>query len=519
MKKLIALLALMASVVLAQVAINPVKVVPTNPSGACPPGRIALSAQDGNLYYCDANTMVWAIPGGGAGTGTVTSVGLVGTANQITVTGASPITTAGSWTLSIASGFTLPFSKITGDTNSSGGTFTIDGGTLDATGGGVIAATGLQDATGVVSVVGSAAPSMGDVLTATDATHATWQPAASGSGTVTSIATTSPITGGTITTTGTIACATCVTSAAALTSGQLMTGAGSQASQVGNLSGDATTSGSTAVTVVKVNGIAYSATAAAHSVEVITTANTTATAKVIPDCTDTGGNHLNFTQSTDAFSCGTSGGSSGLTVGTTTISSGTSGAFLYNNSGTLGNVSVVPGLNGGGLVLLEQHAASNSATLDFTTFISSTYDDYVCEGVDIISATNAVNLIMQVGTGAGPTYDTSAHYNWNRNYEQIGVDFSTAGSKSGAAAIAIVLSVIQSSSGPTQFTLRFNSPASSNQKLFRINSEQIGSDGNPYANFGGAGHYNQTTALTALRFKMDSGNITSGTIRCYGVAK
>ena len=50
-------------------------------------------------------------------------------------------------------------------------------------------------------------------------------------GTVTSIATTSPLTGGTITTTGTIACATCVTSAAALTSTAIMTGAGSQGSQ------------------------------------------------------------------------------------------------------------------------------------------------------------------------------------------------------------------------------------------------------------------------------------------------
>lgn len=42
-------------------------------------------------------------PGSGAGTGTVTSVGLLGTSNQITVTGASPITTSGSWTLSLPS--------------------------------------------------------------------------------------------------------------------------------------------------------------------------------------------------------------------------------------------------------------------------------------------------------------------------------------------------------------------------------------------------------------------------------
>ena len=47
--------------------------------------------------------------GGGGGSGTVTSVGLAGTANQITVTGTSPITTSGSWTLSFPSaGVTLP---------------------------------------------------------------------------------------------------------------------------------------------------------------------------------------------------------------------------------------------------------------------------------------------------------------------------------------------------------------------------------------------------------------------------
>jgi len=46
---------------------------------------------------------------------------------------------------------------------------------------------------------------------------------------VTSVATTSPVTGGTITTTGTIACPTCVTSAAALTLYQLVIGQGSQA--------------------------------------------------------------------------------------------------------------------------------------------------------------------------------------------------------------------------------------------------------------------------------------------------
>src|SRR4051812_27303 len=41
-------------------------------------------------------------------TGTVTSVGLAGTANQITVTGATPITGSGSWTLSLPAAVTFP---------------------------------------------------------------------------------------------------------------------------------------------------------------------------------------------------------------------------------------------------------------------------------------------------------------------------------------------------------------------------------------------------------------------------
>jgi hypothetical protein len=59
---------------------------------------------------------------------------------------------------------------------------------------------------------------------------------AGSTGTVTNIATTSPITGGPITTTGTIACGTCTTNAAALTSNALVIGGGGQAvSALGSL--------------------------------------------------------------------------------------------------------------------------------------------------------------------------------------------------------------------------------------------------------------------------------------------
>lgn len=67
---------------------------------------------------------------------------------------------------------------------------------------------------------------------------------------------------------------------------------------------------STNQTVTKVNGVAYAASPATDTVPVITAANT-ATYKAVPDCTDSGGNHLNYTASTHAISCGTSSGSAG----------------------------------------------------------------------------------------------------------------------------------------------------------------------------------------------------------------
>ena len=89
--------------------------------------------------------------------------------------------------------------------------------------------------------VGGTAPTVNQVLAATDTSgHLKWMTIGSG-GTVTSVATTGPITGGTFTTSGTIACPTCVTSAAALTANALVLGAGSQATAAMGSLGTTTT--------------------------------------------------------------------------------------------------------------------------------------------------------------------------------------------------------------------------------------------------------------------------------------
>lgn len=80
------------------------------PSGSCSfynPTQIVTGNPP--LYYACGSDNTWhQLTSGAAAPGTVTSVGLAGTANQITVTGATPITTSGSWTLSITTNPTLP---------------------------------------------------------------------------------------------------------------------------------------------------------------------------------------------------------------------------------------------------------------------------------------------------------------------------------------------------------------------------------------------------------------------------
>ncbi len=100
-----------------------------------------------------------------------------------------------------------------------------------------------------------------------------------------------------------------------------------------------------AVTVAKVNGVSSAASPSNHTVQVVTASNTR-TDKVMPNCTDTGGQHINFDQSTDLFGCGTSssGGGGG---GSTNLSA--SGGTITQTGSNLQLVSIasVPTLAAG----------------------------------------------------------------------------------------------------------------------------------------------------------------------------
>lgn len=159
--------------------------------------------------------------------------------------------------------------------------------------------------------------------------------------------------GGGVTTTGTPA------------SGNMTKFSGSGTITNGDLSGDVATSGTLVTTVSKVNGIAYSATAAVDTVPVTTTANTTSTYTAVPNCQDTSGNHLNYNTTTHALSCGTSssggggGGSPSTSIKTANYTITTSDCWttVMAGTGSTGQFTVtlpaVTGFSSGCLVYLK----------------------------------------------------------------------------------------------------------------------------------------------------------------------
>jgi hypothetical protein len=171
----------------------------------------------------------------------------------------------------------------------------------------------------------------------------------------------------------------------------------------------------------------------------------------------------------------------------------------------------------GALVLLEQHTAATSATLDFTTCISSTYDDYLIEMLNVLPVTDAVGLQMVTSTDGGSTWLAGTTYHWYMN--RSGGAQSNYGDSMPVDGYATGLVGNSASYGGVSGSVRVYNPLSATAyKSLTLLAAFLAYDGSPEA-INGMGSIETTTAVNALRFKFSSGNIVSGTIRVYGIAK
>ena len=169
------------------------------------------------------------------------------------------------------------------------------------------------------------------------------------------------------------------------------------------------------------------------------------------------------------------------------------------------------------LSLIATGTGNNSATfLEFTSKITTNFKTYYVEIRNLLPATNNVTLALTYSTNNGSSYLST---NYEYVYHNVTSVPANATTGSNSAASSIICDALSNAA---------SAGFSGDMYLYNVDTTT------PMHYKGQGSHYNQaskynsvvfagfntgTTAVTAIKFALSSGNIVSGTIRLYGVSE
>ena len=210
----------------------------------------------------------------------------------------------------------------------------------------------------------------------------------------------------------------------------------------------------------------------------------------------------------------------GVTVKTNTVKdAGGNTIWTSDGSGTLSSVN--SSLQAGMTLILSQ-TASNSASVDFTSGIDSTYDEYMFVCTNIGPATNNSEFGFQVNvagqSGYNETVTTTFFTDYNlENDSSRGVGYHTDFDQAqGTSNVVISRELGNGADESTAGILHLFAPSSTTyvKHFYSRFSGYVHDDAAKGSYVGG--YFNVTGAIDRIRFKMDSGNF-DGTIAMYGI--
>lgn len=191
---------------------------------------------------------------------------------------------------------------------------------------------------------------------------------------------------------------------------------------------------------------------------------------------------------------------------------GTSGQVLTSNgAGAEPTWQAAPG---GDLVFISTGTASSSASLDFTG-LTSDYWMYIFVGNNIIPATGSTDLYFRTSTDGGSTFAAGiTDYNWT---------FDSGSTTSTDDNINLTRNISNVENGTNEtldFFLYIINPTNAVgfKRVTCFTEWSTTTDGNRLEGSHISGMRRSTDDVDAVRFLMSSGNITSGSIKMYGLS-
>ena len=198
------------------------------------------------------------------------------------------------------------------------------------------------------------------------------------------------------------------------------------------------------------------------------------------------------------------------------------------NNNAVKNVTTFGNVTGGSMVFIKKLTASSSSTLSFvdgssSVVLDNTYKEYLFTFNNIHPATDNADIMINFSTDSGSNYNvakTSTHFRALHDEADsatsLGYDNSND-MEQGTGDLNILLNIGNGNDECGSGYLHLFDPSSTTfVKHFIANMNRY--DGADYTvNQYTAGYANTTSAIDAVRFQMDTGNIDAGDICLYGI--
>jgi hypothetical protein len=196
----------------------------------------------------------------------------------------------------------------------------------------------------------------------------------------------------------------------------------------------------------------------------------------------------------------------------------------FNNS-SFDSVTSVPegAVESGGYVKLSTSTASADANIDFS--FTGSYDEYVFHYTNIHPATDNAQFMINFSTDSGSNYNVNKtntiflSQHGEATESSVGIFYKdTLDVANGTGNVMLQVDSGADNDQSTSGWIRIFAPHDTTYIKHFISRCHYSQSGDYAINSFVSGYANTTSALTNIRFTMNTGNIDAGTIEMYGVS-